>query len=139
MRSAFNRSSGHFLKKIIPYFEILGPTILLQKDPFLSESMDERGVIFSLTLHPPGEIYCELFISEVESDLLYGIQGTYQSERENANKSALTQAKACTQKQAVNVNSALDFWQFWAVFERLHDRGNLLENIYKYKSIKVSC
>ena len=43
------------------------------------------------------EIYCELSISQVKSDLLYGIQGTCQSEREQANKSALTQAKACTQ------------------------------------------
>ena len=46
-------SVGHFLKKIIPYFEILGPTILRQIYPFLSEIMDERGVIFSLRLHPP--------------------------------------------------------------------------------------
>ena len=52
--STFKRSIGHFLKKIIPYFEILGPTILRQIYPFLSEIMDERGVIFSLTLHPPG-------------------------------------------------------------------------------------
>ena len=52
--STFKRSIGHFLKKIIPYFEILGTTILLQIYPFLSEIMDERGVIFSLMLHPPG-------------------------------------------------------------------------------------
>ena len=52
------------------------------------------------------EIYCELSISQVKSDLLYGIQGTCQSEREQANQSALTQAKACTQKQAFNVNAA---------------------------------
>ena len=52
-------------------------------------------------------MYSELFISEVKSDLLYdGIQGTYQSERENANKSMFMQVKACTQKQAVNVNAA---------------------------------
>ena len=31
-----------------------------------------------------------------------------QSERENANKSAFTQANACIQKQAVNVNAAVD-------------------------------
>ena len=39
------------------------------------------------------EIYCELFISQVKSNLLYGIQGKSQSEQENANKSAFTQAK----------------------------------------------
>ena len=39
------------------------------------------------------EIFSDLFILEVKSDLLYGIQGTYQSKRENANKSAFTQAK----------------------------------------------
>ena len=55
--SAFKHSIGHFLKKIIPYSEVLGLTILLQIYPFLSEIMDERGVIFSLTLHPPG-IFC---------------------------------------------------------------------------------
>ena len=34
-------------------------------------------------------MYCDLFISEVKGDLLYGIQGTYnQSERENAKKLA---------------------------------------------------
>ena len=54
--SIFQRSIGHFLKKITPYFEILGPMILLQIYPFLSEIMDERGVIFSLTLQPPGQI-----------------------------------------------------------------------------------
>ena len=37
-----------------PFFEILGPRILPQIYPFLSEIMDERGVMFSLTLHPPG-------------------------------------------------------------------------------------
>ena len=45
---------GIFLKKTAPYFEIVGRRILLQKMyPFLSEIMDERGVILSLTL--PGQ------------------------------------------------------------------------------------
>ena len=52
--SAFKRSLGHFLKKIIPYSEILGLTIFLQIYPFLSQIIDERGVIFSLMLHPAG-------------------------------------------------------------------------------------
>ena len=52
--SSFKRAVGHCPKKLIPYFEILGPTILLQTYPFLSEIMDERDVIFLLTLHPPG-------------------------------------------------------------------------------------
>ena len=41
-----------------PFFEILGPRILPQIYPFLSEIMDERGVMFSLTLHPPGPNCC---------------------------------------------------------------------------------
>ena len=50
--SALKHSFGNFLKKLIPYFEILGPTILLQIYPFLGEIMDERGVIFfSLTFN----------------------------------------------------------------------------------------
>ena len=53
------------------------------------------------------ETYCELFISEVNSDLLYGVEGTYQSERENADKCAFTQAKACTQRKAFNVKCSL--------------------------------
>ena len=32
------------------------------------------------------EMDSELFISEIKSDLLYGIQGNHQSERKNANK-----------------------------------------------------
>ena len=44
-------------------------------------------------------MYSELFISEVKSDLLYGIQGKCQFERENGNKRAFTLAKACTQKR----------------------------------------
>ena len=55
--SAFKRSTGHFLKKIITYFEILGPTILLQIYPFLGDIMDEHGVILSSTLHPTGIVY----------------------------------------------------------------------------------
>ena len=54
------------------------------------------------------EMYPELFISEVKSDLLFGIKGTHQSEQENANKRVFMQAKACTQKQAFDVNAALD-------------------------------
>ena len=46
---------SYFPEKSNPYFEILGPRILFQIYPFLSEIMDERGVIFSLTLHPPGK------------------------------------------------------------------------------------
>ena len=45
---------SYFPEKSNPYFVILGPRILFQIYPFLSEIMDERGVIFSLTLHPPG-------------------------------------------------------------------------------------
>ena len=41
-----------------------------------------------------------------KSDLLYGLQGTYQCEWENANKSAFMQAEACMQKQAFNGNAA---------------------------------
>ena len=51
--SAFKRSIGHFRKKLIPYFEILGPTILLQIYPIFCEIMDERGVILS----SPGRDY----------------------------------------------------------------------------------
>ena len=49
----------------------------------------------------------ELFMSEVKSDLPYGMQGTYQSERENQNKSVSTQVKPCMQKQAFDLNAAL--------------------------------
>ena len=42
------------MKKNIPYFDILGPTILVEIYPLLSEIMGERGVIFSLTLHRQG-------------------------------------------------------------------------------------
>ena len=45
---------GYVLKKNTPYSEIQGPRILLQIYPFLSEIVDEGGVISSLTLHPPG-------------------------------------------------------------------------------------
>ena len=48
--SALKRSFGNFLKKRIPYFETLGPTILLQIYPFLGEIMDERGVIFFINV-----------------------------------------------------------------------------------------
>ena len=40
-----------------------------------------------------------------KSDLQDGIRRTYQSEQENANKSAFAQAKVCTQQQAFNVNA----------------------------------
>ena len=45
---------GYVLKKNTPYSEIQGPRILLQIYPFLSELVDEGGVISSLTLHTPG-------------------------------------------------------------------------------------
>ena len=49
------------------------------------------------------EMHSELFILELEKrPVLYGIQGKYQSTRDNPNESAFTQAKACTQKQAFN-------------------------------------
>ena len=42
----------HFKK--ITHFEILSPRTLLKMYPFLSEIMDERGVTFLLSFHPPG-------------------------------------------------------------------------------------
>ena len=50
MMMMMKRSIGHFVKKIISYFEVLDLTISLQIYPFLSEIMDECGVIFSSTL-----------------------------------------------------------------------------------------
>ena len=54
--SVFKHFWEHLLKQNVPYFEILGAKILLQIYPFFSEIMDECGVIFSLTLHSPGNV-----------------------------------------------------------------------------------
>ena len=40
-----------------PLFQDLGHRVLLQIYSFLSDIMDERGVIPSLTLHPTGNLY----------------------------------------------------------------------------------
>ena len=51
----------------------------------------------------------ELFISEEEKQPAIWDPRHISIQRENLNKSAFTQAKACTQKQASNVNGALAF------------------------------
>ena len=66
--SAFKYSFGHFLKKFIPYLKILGPTISFQIYPFLIETMDEHGVIFSLKLHPPESKATDLTV--IKADLV---------------------------------------------------------------------
>ena len=55
--SAFKCSFRHFVKKFTPYFEAPGPTIVPQIYSFLSDVIDERVDIFSLTLHLPGRAY----------------------------------------------------------------------------------
>lgn len=49
----FLKNLGNFYKKM-PLFEILSPRILLQIYPFLSETMNECGVIFALPLYQLG-------------------------------------------------------------------------------------
>lgn len=46
--------SRRIFKENTLFFKTVGPRILLQIYLFLSEIMHERGVIFSLTLLPPG-------------------------------------------------------------------------------------
>ena len=64
MKYPLFEESRRCFKEITPFVEILGPRILLQIYPLFSEFMDERGVIFSLTLHPPGAV------SDTVSDMI---------------------------------------------------------------------
>ena len=54
-------------------------------------------------LHAPtSEMYSELFISKIKSTCNVAFKGHINLNGKNANKSVLTQVKACTQKQTFN-------------------------------------
>ena len=96
----FNNSLYDLDKKLtFHFFASLNLSVFLS--PFHSFWRPEKisgtiGAMVRYFFHPcahASEMYCELFISEVKSDLVYGIQGTYQPERENANKARLGKQK----------------------------------------------
>ena len=74
----------------------------------------------------------EVIISEVEKRSVVWDPRDISSERENAKKTAFTQAKACTQKEAFDVNTAQEciiLFTFTLLF--LQHQENEIEELFK--------